>query len=181
MTKPQIPISGKLSSSNLLERALVSFFPLVFWACGTQVVASPAASLNAEIRTDSLVFHADAVVLHPSEIVRAQVTVSNPSHHASTLFVAGGCPVIFQLLSSVPPNGRTVWDSRKTRSSMGCAASMLRARIEPGESRVFVREVELTEILGDSLRVGRYYVSSQLDLWPGPAVTLYAGELVLSK
>jgi hypothetical protein len=63
---------------------------------------------------------------------------------------------------------------------MGCAASMLRARIEAGESRVFVREVELAEILGDSLRVGRYYVSSQLDLTPAP-VTLYAGELVLSK
>lgn len=160
---------------------LVSFFLFVSVACGTRMVSSPTASLHSEVRTDSLVFHADAVVLHPSEIVRARVTVTNTSPHASTIFVAGGCPVIFQLLSSVSPNDRTVWDSRKARSSMGCAASMLRARIEPGESRVFVRGVELAEIMGDSLRAGRYFVSSQLDLWPGPALKLSAGELVLSK
>jgi len=69
---------------------------------------------------------------------------------------------------------------------MGCALSMLRARIEPGESRVFVREADKTEILGDSLPSGRYYVLAQLDLWsqadftPVP-VTLFAGELILSK
>jgi hypothetical protein len=69
---------------------------------------------------------------------------------------------------------------------MGCASSMLRARIEPGQSRVFSRDAEKTEILGDSLPSGRYYVLAQLDLWsqadftPVP-VTLFAGELILSK
>ena len=186
MTRPDTS-SCKPSSFNSLARVLVSFLSLLSWACGAQVVSSPGPSLNSEIRTDSIVFRAAAVVLHgPAEMVRAEVTVSNRGPRASTLLVAGGCPVIFQLLTNPPPNARTVWDSRKARSSMGCAASLLRARIEPGESRVFVREAEKKEILGDSLPAGRYYVLSQLDLWSqldltAVPVTLFAGELILSK
>jgi hypothetical protein len=63
---------------------------------------------------------------------------------------------------------------------MGCVGSLLVVRIEAGESRVFIREIEKTEIVGDSLRAGYYHVWSQLDLWPTP-VLLYAGAVKMTR
>lgn len=153
-------------------------------ACGAGLNSGPVPASerqSSEVRTDSLTFRARTILQsQQTEVVRTEVTATNSSDRVVSLLVPGGCPVIVQLLSSHPPNGRTVWDSQKSRSSMGCALSLVQVRIMPGESRVFVREVEKTEILGDSLPSRRYFFQAQLDLDPVP-ITLYAGELALSK
>jgi hypothetical protein len=63
---------------------------------------------------------------------------------------------------------------------MRCALSSERARIELGESRIFVREFEMNEIVGDPLGAGIYYFVSQLYLSHTPLV-LYAGRISLAK
>jgi hypothetical protein len=169
---------------NSPHRVVACFGLALYSACGTGPYFVPTPTSDAqsgEMRTDSLIFRAATHIRdEPRDIVQTEITVINSSQHLVTLLVPGGCPVIFQLLTSPPPGGREVWDSRKTRSSMGCALSLLVTRISRGESRVFVRQVEKAEILGDSLPPGRYFVRSQLDLDPVP-ITLYAGELTLSR
>src|SRR5258705_10262080 len=150
--------------------------------CGPYTAQAPAADAQlSEIRNDSLVLRASTIVRNePIKIVRTQITVLNALDRAVTLFVTGGCPVTIQILASPPPSGRPVWDSDRARSSMGCALNLVETRIPRGESRLFVREVETTEVLGDSLSSGRYYVVAHLELVPHP-ITLYAGEFTLSR
>jgi hypothetical protein len=132
-----------------------------------------------EITTDSLVFQAATLVRNkPRAVIRAEITVVNSSAHTITLLISGGCPVAFQLLTGRPSLGREVWDSRRTISSRGCALSLLEVPILPGRSQLFGREVDKEEILGDSLRAGRYYVRAQLDL-NHTVISVDAGEISL--
>jgi len=185
MTSPSsFPSSRLVRIMNSPHRAVACFGLTLCSACGAGPYSVPTSTSDAQIhemRTDSLIFRAATYIRdEPRDIVQTEITVINSSQRLVTLLVPGGCPVILQLLTSAPPGGREVWDSRKARSSMGCALSLLVTPIEPGESRVFIRQVGKAEILGDSLPAGRYFVRSQLDLDPVP-ITLYAGELTLSR
>jgi hypothetical protein len=167
-------------SSSANAFALALFF---FTAC-TAAPFSPRAressAPHSEVRNDSLVFNASAMRQDgPSPLIRVQVTVLNHSDHDVVVEAPGGCPVTFQLLSALPPNGKQLWDSAVAPSSMGCALSLEVYHLAPGTSRAFKREVEETEIRGDSLRGGRYFVQAKLALNSDTA-TLFAGELALS-
>jgi hypothetical protein len=60
------------------------------------------------------------------------------------------------------------------------ALSLVEARINPDESKTFVRGVERAEILGDSLPPARYFIRGLLDIEP-TAVVVDAGEITISK
>jgi len=165
-------------------RVIASLTLAAFCACGRGHYAVPTNATDTqerEIKTDSLTFRAAMLVGNQSpRIVRAEITVLNTGERPIALLVPGGCPVAFQLFKTPPSEGRQVWDSRRARSSMGCALSLVPASIDPGHSQVFGREDEIADVLGDSLPAARYYVRSLLRL-DQDSITLYAGEVTLSK
>ena len=120
------------------------------------------------------------VIREPYSDLRLEIKATNRLDRPVNLMVPGGCPVILQVLNGAPPSGRVLWDSRYARSSMGCALSLVQARINPDESKTFVRGVERAEILGDSLPPARYFIRGLLDIEP-TAVVVDAGEITISK
>ena len=121
------------------------------FACGSGPYVIPGPTSEARVvgvSNDSLALRAAAVIDDkPYRLLRVEVTAQNKLDRAVMLFVPGGCPVILQVLTDAPPSGRRVWDSRDARSSRGCALSLEQVRIDPRQSKVFVREVERSEVL----------------------------------
>jgi len=154
------------------------------FACGSGPYLMPGPTSDtrtAGLGNDSLALRAAAVIEDkPYRLLRVEVTAQNKLDRAVMLSVPGGCPVILQVLADAPPSGRQVWDSRDARSSKGCALSLVQVRIDPRQSKVFVREVERSEVLGDSLPPARYFLRAQLDITPSPIV-IDAGSTMLSK
>ena len=153
-------------------------------ACGSgpYLIPGPTADgVLGGVSNDSLSLRAALVVANePYRLLRVEVTTQNKLDRPVMLFVPGGCPVILQLFSDPPPSGRQLWDSRGARSSRGCALSLVQVRIDAIQSKVFMREVDRSEVLGDSLPAGRYFVRAQLDIQPS-AIIVDAGEVSLSK
>jgi hypothetical protein len=153
-------------------------------ACGLgpSLIRGPTPDTRATgVSNDSLALQAAAVIEDkPYRLLRVEVTAQNKLDRAVMLSVPGGCPVIFQVLDDAPPSGRQVWNSRDARSSRGCALSLVQVRIDSRQSKVFVREVERSEVLGDSLPPARYFLRAQLDITPSPIV-IDAGLAMLSK
>ena len=153
-------------------------------ACGSgpYVIPAPASDTRAgDVTNDSLTLRAAVVSQNePYNLMRVEVTALNKLNRPVFLQVPGGCPVAIQVLSAPPPTGQVVWDSHYARSSLGCVLSVVQRRIDPGESKVFSREIARGDVLGDSLAAGRYYVRAMLDLDPR-AISVDAGEVSLSK
>jgi hypothetical protein len=153
-------------------------------ACGSRPYSIPAPTADTRVgavTNDSLVLRATvAVIKDPYSDLRLEIKATNRLDRPVNLMVPGGCPVILQVLNGAPPSGRVLWDSRYARSSMGCALSLVQARINPDESKTFVRGVERAEILGDSLPPARYFIRGLLDIEP-TAVVVDAGEITISK
>jgi hypothetical protein len=153
-------------------------------ACSSGPYSIPAPTAETRVgavTNDSLALRATVVLIRePYSDLRLEIKATNRLDRPVNLMVPGGCPVILQVLNGAPPSGRVLWDSRYARSSMGCALSLVQARINPDESKTFVRGVERAEILGDSLPPARYFIRGLLDIEP-TAVVVDAGEITISK
>lgn len=152
--------------------------------CGiaaTSVPSPKAKDVDREVKNDSLELRGTAGIIRENHTdLELIIEVKNLLSRPINLVVPGGCPVILQLLDAAPPSGRVVWDSQYAPSSLGCVLSLIGVRLGVGDSTRFARGVTRTEVLGDSLPPGHYFVRGYLVIEPN-RIAVQAGEINIPK
>jgi hypothetical protein len=152
---------------------------------GSAVLPSSPFHLGPEYPLDGFHYRAQAEKLAASaQSYAVRVHVSNAGMRPDlTRHVARECPIVLHAYRSaeaqrtVPP--RPVWVSPRR-----CARTPQPVRLREGESRTLTRRFTAREVLGDSLRPGRYHftaIVSLVDPRESRRVWLDAGALELRR
>jgi hypothetical protein len=135
----------------------------------------PEEPLEDRRQIGDLVFES----IHPPQIARdsliARMVVTNTADTTVQVSIAGGCQMTVRILKD--RNEPPAWDSQHALALGDCVASLETLTLEPRVPKTFQSTVAVFNILGDSLRRGRYFVESTLQL--DQEVVLQNGEVTL--
>ncbi len=145
------------------------------------------------LKTDGFRYRAGSAVVGAAlDTLRIAVVVVNGSREPRAIVVSSPCAPFNRVASSVEGSGRK-WDSDTqpaeqptTHDSSGrpiffACSTMMVIGVSPGTSRTFVLAVPVREVLGDSLRKGRYRVTARVRINGDLVRRLEAGEVELSS
>ncbi|MGH7457626.1 MAG: hypothetical protein ACREKN_00895 [Longimicrobiaceae bacterium] len=124
-----------------------------------------------EYRADTRVAESYPVQLHTT------VTVTNRTEASWESEWPGGCPLTLLAYRSPSRTGEPAWDQSEDRA---CILSLQLVTLEPGEQERFATRATATEILGDSLPDGPYYLAVLAHAGQ-EGVKLAAGEADLER
>lgn len=127
---------------------------------------------------DSIRYSAETAILESFPVqLRTTVTLTNLAQRTDTLEVPGGCPVTLRAYRVPTRTGTPVWDQSKV---LICTLQLRYIVLESGESELLQGGATATDILGDSLPDGRYYLSAVVRA-NGETIELAAGSATLAN
>ena len=135
----------------------------VCFACATPTAAPTQAQVQYQATAK-----ADSAWLFTSAVIE------NTGHDASTIALGEKCIPRTRLYRSSDRRGPPVWDG----TTLPCFPFRRVIVLRPQQRDTVAEPVSLSQILGDSLPPGRYYVSAVLDL-PARFIELPAGSVEL--
>jgi hypothetical protein len=172
-------VSGCTLCALCCSRAMFDRMPSVFVAAaGLVVLACSDQAVLTEATSDGLRYRAETSVIRDTPFeIRVVVTVTNASEGLERVR-AGGCSVGSRVYRD-PDYSNKVWDSEDEGGA--CPGILIEFTLLPGESGQFETTFSGVQILGDSLRPGRYYITAVTHVAGQPAFELAAGQVELSR
>lgn len=152
----------------------------LFAACsgseGPNDIGGDPAPRNVVV-VDSIRYSAETAILESFPVrLRTTVTLTNLAQRTDTLAVPGGCPVTLRAYRDPARTGTPAWDQSQV---LFCTLQIRYVVLGPGESELLQGGASATDILGDSLPDGRYYLSAVVRI-EGETIELAAGSATLS-
>lgn len=131
-----------------------------------------------------LVYQVSARTTTPPLGIEATLTVTNNNDERVGILIARDCPFsIFVYREEARRDAAYVAGEPDWASSEGCVLEMTAVRFAPGESRQFTVTLPVSEVLGDSLADGRYYLTASVHLRDESyqSLLLAAGDVELRR
>ena len=166
-----------MAITSLVIALCVAFLPL--WidkvraqrrAKPIQIIAAPGVVAHLSYRTNAEVTPA------PAESIAVTVAITNIGPDSTRATVSLNCPVVFQLREVADAAGRPRWDGRHP----ACPAAGREVTLGPGQVELLRTARSVGDVLGDSLRAGRYHVTAIFGI-DGSAITRFAGALTFTR
>jgi hypothetical protein len=165
-----------IGGSMLTDTRLSRIFGPSFFLVATLHCAGPNEPVTAELQLGDLLFQAGHPPQLATDSITTRVVMKNTGDTSVQVLVAGGCAVTLRIYRTRDKS--SVWDSERSAAVGDCAAILSTISLAPGAAKTFQATIAVADILGDSLRHGRYFVESTLNL-DQQAVVLQNGEATL--